>query len=87
MNWYKANRVDIVPKESNSLNCPNLRPIERYWTIVKNKMRRSNRAIQRDEFMVVRWDKIVAQGTRFTVQGLKVSIKENARNFIHANKI
>ena len=30
--------VHVVPKEMNPTNCPELRPIERYWAIVKREL-------------------------------------------------
>ena len=38
LEWYKANGVHVVPKEANPLNCPELRPIERYWALVKREL-------------------------------------------------
>lgn len=35
LNLLKSNRIDFVKKEHNPPNCPNLRPIERYWAIMK----------------------------------------------------
>lgn len=36
--WYKANNVDFVEKHLNPPNCPELRPIEKYWARVKQKL-------------------------------------------------
>ena len=33
--WYKVNNVDVVPKDMNPPNCPQFRPIEKYWAIVR----------------------------------------------------
>ena len=33
--WYQTNKVKFVPKDANPSNCPELRPIERYWALVK----------------------------------------------------
>lgn len=35
LKWFKDNDIDFVEKEINPPNCPQLRPIERYWAIVK----------------------------------------------------
>lgn len=33
--WYKENDVKLVAKTANPPNCPELRPIENYWALVK----------------------------------------------------
>ena len=38
LEWYKANVVHVVPKEVNPPNCPELRPIERCWALVKREL-------------------------------------------------
>jgi hypothetical protein len=39
MKWYTENNVNVVPKCCNPLNCPELRGIERYWAIMKRKLK------------------------------------------------
>ena len=39
LNWLREHIVDFVEKHCYPLNCPELRPIERYWAIVKVKLR------------------------------------------------
>ena len=39
MEWYATNDVVFVPKEANPPNSPELHPIEKFWTIVKDKLR------------------------------------------------
>lgn len=41
--WYEANNVDFVPVEANPPNCPHLRPIEKYWALIKQKLRKSQK--------------------------------------------
>ena len=38
LEWYKANGVHVVPKEVNPPNCPELRPIEQYWVLMKREL-------------------------------------------------
>lgn len=35
LKWYEDHGVDFVPKEANPPNCPELRPVERYWALIK----------------------------------------------------
>ncbi|KAF2880901.1 hypothetical protein ILUMI_25277 [Ignelater luminosus] len=41
INWYNLNNINIVPKEVNPPNCPELRPIKKYWTRIKLKLRKT----------------------------------------------
>lgn len=43
MEWYKANNIEIVPVQANPPNCPQLRPVEKYWAIIKQKLRKSQK--------------------------------------------
>jgi len=38
--WYEDNGVNFVPKSLNPPAVPELRPIERYWAIIKNKLQK-----------------------------------------------
>ena len=38
-NWLEANNVSYVAKDMNPPNVPELRPIERYWSALKGKLR------------------------------------------------
>lgn len=41
--WYTANNVRYVPRDCNPPNCPEIRPVERYWAIVKRRFKRSRK--------------------------------------------
>lgn len=43
MEWYKTNKVEIVPIAANPPNCPQLRPVETYWALIKQKLRQSQK--------------------------------------------
>ena len=36
--FWNANGVHVLPKEANPPNCPQLRPIERYWAFVEREL-------------------------------------------------
>ena len=46
MAWYIANNVYCVPKLMNPPNCPELRPIERFWAVVKRNLRKNKNPLQ-----------------------------------------
>ena len=37
--FYDENKINIVPKEGNPPNCPELRPIEKYWAHMKSYLK------------------------------------------------
>ena len=39
MEWYEANDTVFMPKEANPPNSPALRPIQKFWAIMKGKLR------------------------------------------------
>lgn len=41
--WYEQNKVNIVPKELNPPNVPEVRQIERYWGIMNGRLIRSQK--------------------------------------------
>lgn len=40
LSWYDDNNVHFVPKIANPPNCPELRPIEVYWALVKRTLKK-----------------------------------------------
>lgn len=46
LQWLSDNKVDFVEKDINPPNCPDLRPIERYWAIVKRNSGRRARFLE-----------------------------------------
>lgn len=43
LNFYAANSINFVPREANPPNCPELRPIEKYWGQVKRKLKKTKK--------------------------------------------
>lgn len=43
LEWYEENDVTVVPIEANPPNCPHLRPVEKYWAQIKQKLRKSGK--------------------------------------------
>lgn len=51
LKWYEDNGIAVVPKEANPPNCPELRPIEKYWAHLKTKLKKTNKiAKDRSDF-------------------------------------
>jgi len=53
--WYRTNNIDFIPKNHNPQNCPNLRQIKEYWSIVKGILRKSGWAAKDINSMRLRW--------------------------------
>ncbi|XP_055626225.1 uncharacterized protein LOC129768530 [Toxorhynchites rutilus septentrionalis] len=47
LEWYEANGVTFVPKEMNPPNAPELRPIEKYWAIMRRPSGRTQKLSNR----------------------------------------
>ena len=57
MKWYEANDVVFVPKEANPPNSPELRPTEKCWAVVKDKLRRTGKVFKNDKDLKKEWMK------------------------------
>lgn len=84
--WYEANQDDVLPKWLNPPNCPELRPIERYWAIVKGKLKRSGSIVENEKSMLIALNKYAAKVDRKCVQKLMSNIKKNTRHFIRCKQ-
>ena len=87
MNWYKDNEVDVIPKIVNRPFCPEFRPIERYWAIMKRKLKHSGRTIKNEQAMHRCWNHYAKELTEEDVRNLMISIKRKVRDFIRNNNI
>lgn len=81
LGWYKANKVAYIAKDGNPKNCPHLRPIEKYWAIVKRKLNKAGGAAKDVKQMYGKWNKAAATVTPKGVQALMGSINKHARDF------
>lgn len=81
LKWCSENNVKILPKEQNPPNCPIFRPIEKYWAIIKNKLRKKGGEVKDAKSMAVKWNKAAAELQRKDVQKLMSNVKRHVRNF------
>lgn len=58
MTWYRDNNINIVPKDMNPPNCPELRPIERFWAIVKRNLRKNSTPASSEVNFKLKWKKL-----------------------------
>lgn len=81
LEWLGNENIPYVIKEENPPNCPELRPIERYWALVKQKLRKDARPSTNDADFKKKWHKFSNRVTKKTVQDLMVSVKRKVREF------
>lgn len=55
--WYRDYNKDFIVKNINPPNCPQFRPIERFWPIVKWKLKKSERTARDVTQMTKMWNK------------------------------
>lgn len=80
--WLDQKGIQYVAKDMNPPNCPELRPIERYWAIIKSKLLATKGSVKNDKELQKSWDKCVATVGKATVQKLMGGIKRRVRKFI-----
>jgi hypothetical protein len=81
LNWYKANKINFVPVHLNPPNCPELRPIEKYWKIMKSKLKKSGKTVKTEKELLKSWKNVAEKYDNTSVQGLMSGIKSKVRKF------
>lgn len=77
----KAKNIEYVRKEDNPPNCPELRPIERYWAIVKREARNDGQeAANLTEFKKI-WAAVARKVNSDVVQNLMNRVKSKVRSY------
>ena len=79
--WYKTNGVNFVPKDLNPPNSPELRPIEKYWAIMKHELRKHPKVLTTEQEMLKPWLKAEKNVGSSVVQNLMRGIKKKVRAF------
>ena len=77
--WYEVNQVDVVPKVLNPPNCPQFRPIERYWAMVKRILKKNGGSSKDIKNFRQKWKKFSGKVTEATVHQLMSTIKRKLR--------
>lgn len=55
LNWLAEKEIKFVPKDMNPPNCPQLRPVERYWAHIKRILKNDGRAVKTAKEFQARW--------------------------------
>lgn len=81
LEWYRVNEVNFVGKDENPPNCPHLRPVETYWALVKEKLRKSKKTAKNYNSFVHLWLKATKQVTDDVVTRLMRRVTSKVREF------
>lgn len=82
LEWYDKNNVVLVPREANPPNCPELRPIERYWALVKKIMKNTKQVANDAKNFKNKWSTYSKKVTDETIKSLMAGITEKVKMFI-----
>lgn len=81
LQWYSENGIKYVEKNINPPNCPQLRPIERYWAIVKRAFKKEGTVSEDMNQFKKNWSAASRKCTKATVQKLMAGVKSKVRAF------
>lgn len=82
LDCYVKEGIHFLPKELNPPNCPEVRPIERYWAIIKQKLFKDGQLIQTLRGMSRIWNRYSEEVTEENVRVLMGSITAKVRNMV-----
>lgn len=82
LQWFDDNGVQVVPRNSNPPNCPEFRPIEKFWAIGKAFLKKSRGAIKNADSLLRQWNRAVATIENSVVQKQMAAIKRKVRLFV-----
>lgn len=79
LDWYESEGVSFISKDFNPPNCPEIRPIELYWAIIKKKLLANKKTIKSLQGMKREWTRSSAMVTKEDVRRLMGGIKSKVR--------
>lgn len=85
--WYREENIEFVEKSMNPPNCPELRPIERYWAIMKSKLSGESRFCRTAPAMLKYWNRHCSTITIADVQTLMRGVKSKVRQMVRGNRV
>lgn len=80
--WYNRNDIDYVPKDMNPANVPQIRPIEKYWAIMKQKLRKEGRTTESITEFRRLYNKTSKKFTKTDVQELMKGVRIKLRKYV-----
>lgn len=77
--WYDENDIHYVAKDMNPPNCPEVRPIEKFWALMKSKLRKNVKPANDLEKFKRDWNRVAKTVDASVVQNLMENIKRKVR--------
>ena len=81
LNWPREHKVNLIEKHCNPPNCPELCSIERYWAIVKGKLRFKVEETKNIQDFKNKWIRATKKVQLKTMQKLMLSVKRKVHAF------
>jgi hypothetical protein len=85
LQWYNDNNITFVPREANPPNCPELRSIERYWTLVKRRLKETKKEVKTINQLESRWNHAAKTVSEDTIKKLMTGIPKKITEFCKNN--
>ena len=86
MDWYAANNVQVVPKDKNPPNTPELGSIEKYWAYVKRNLKKTQKAVMSEKQFKTNWRSAENKVDKENVHNLMAGVKRNTQEFAFSKK-
>lgn len=87
LEWFESEGVNYVTKRHNPPNCPELRPIEHFWAIMKRKLFENKQVIRSAKALQDQWNRSCATISKADVQLLMRRIKSKTRLMVRGEEI
>lgn len=84
--WYNDNQVRFVPKEHNPPNSPEVRPVEKFWAIIKRKLIKSFKPAKNMNDFKKKWKIAVKMVGEAGVKTLMAHVKQKVRALANAKE-
>ena len=85
--WYEENQVDVIPKVMNPPNCPQFRPIKRYWALVKRILIKNGGSSNDIKNFRQKWKNFSGKVSKETVHKLMSAIKKKLRKSLRTHEL
>lgn len=83
--WYIKNCVTFIEKDINPPNCPELRPIERYWAIMKRHLQQKVKSANSVKDFEEKWNQTAKKMDESSVQTLMGNLPSKLLKFYRNN--
>lgn len=84
LNWYLQNNVSVVTKDQNPPNCPEFRPIARYWAIVKRLLKKNEGTAYDNKSLLQKWNYHAGKVSEGSVRTPMSSINGYVRKYLRS---